>query len=52
MTQTAERPARYEDLLVLPEYLVGEILNGVFYTQLYPAAALRGGDPVHGKPRR
>lgn len=38
MTQTAERLARYEDLLALPEHLVGEILNGVLYAQPRPAA--------------
>ena len=37
MSQPAERLARYEDLLDLPENLVGEILGGELYTHPRPA---------------
>ena len=39
MNQPARRLATYEDLLDLPEYLIGEILNGELHTQ--PRLALR-----------
>lgn len=37
MTRPAERLASYEDLLALPENLVGEILDGTLYTHPRPA---------------
>lgn len=37
MTRPAERLASYEDLLALPENLVGEILSGTLYTHPRPA---------------
>lgn len=42
MNQPARRLATYEDLLDLPEYLIGEILNGELHTQprLAPRHAL------------
>jgi hypothetical protein len=33
----ASRPATYDDLLALPENVVGEIIAGVLYTQPRPA---------------
>ncbi|WP_213381317.1 Uma2 family endonuclease [Allochromatium tepidum] len=38
MSQAALEPACYDDILDLPEHLVGEILNGTLYTQPRPAA--------------
>lgn len=52
MNQPARRLATYEDLLDLPEYLIGEILNGELHTQprLAPrhalAASVIGGELV------
>jgi hypothetical protein len=37
VTRPAERLASYEDLLALPENLVGEILSGTLYTHPRPA---------------
>ncbi|BCX89025.1 hypothetical protein MIN45_P1395 [Methylomarinovum tepidoasis] len=37
MGQTAKRHATYEDILNLPENLVGEIIGGALYTQPRPA---------------
>ena len=37
MNQPARRSATYEDLRDLPEYLIGEILNGELHTQPRPA---------------
>ncbi|MEA3278788.1 MAG: Uma2 family endonuclease [Pseudomonadota bacterium] len=37
MTEPANRPARYEDILALPENLVGEILFGELHTHPRPA---------------
>lgn len=37
MNQPARRSATYEDLCDLPEYLIGEILNGELHTQPRPA---------------
>jgi Uma2 family endonuclease len=37
MSEPAARPARYEDLLALPENVIGEIIAGVLYTQPRPA---------------
>ncbi len=37
MPETAKREARYEDLLKLPEHLVGEILDGELHTHPRPA---------------
>ncbi|MGB5735345.1 MAG: Uma2 family endonuclease [Thiohalocapsa sp.] len=37
MPHPAERLATYEDLLALPEHLVGEIMRGALYTQPRPA---------------
>jgi len=37
MSRPSPRPARYEDLLALPEHLVGEILAGELYTHPRPA---------------
>lgn len=57
MSETAERKATYEDLLALPEHVVGEILGGVLHTHPRPAprhahaySALGGSlwDPFHG----
>lgn len=41
MNQPARRSATYEDLRDLPEYLVGEILNGELHTQPRPAPRWR-----------
>ncbi len=37
MAETAKRRATYEDILALPEHLVGEIIDGELYTQPRPA---------------
>ncbi len=37
MSQTATCPARYDDLLALPEHLVGEIIGGELHTHPRPA---------------
>ena len=37
MPQTAQRLATYQDILDLPDHLVGEIINGELYTQPRPA---------------
>lgn len=37
LTEPANRPARYEDILALPENLVGEILFGELHTHPRPA---------------
>ncbi len=37
MSQTAQRPARYEDLFDLPEHVVGEILKGELHVSPRPA---------------
>ena len=37
MAETAKRRATYEDILALPEHLVGEIIGGELYTQPRPA---------------
>ena len=37
MPQSASRPARYDDLLALPEHLVGEIIGGELHTHPRPA---------------
>lgn len=37
MSLPAPRPARYEDLLALPENVIGEIIAGALYTQPRPA---------------
>lgn len=37
MTQPARKPARYEDVLALPENQVGEIVAGVLYASPRPA---------------
>jgi Uma2 family endonuclease len=37
MAQAAERSATYEDLLSLPQHLVGEILHGALHTHPRPA---------------
>jgi len=37
MAQTAKRQAIYEDILRLPEHLVGEILHGQLHTHPRPA---------------
>ena len=42
MSHAAPRRARYEDLLALPEHLVGEILAGELYTHPRPA-------PLHAR---
>jgi Uma2 family endonuclease len=38
MPATARRPAKYEDLLAVPEHLVAEILNGELVTSPRPAS--------------
>ncbi len=57
MSETAERKATYEDLLALPEHVVGEILDGELHTHPRPAPrhahayAVLGhslGAPFHG----
>ena len=37
MTQPARRPATYEDILALPEHLVGEIVDGELVVSPRPA---------------
>jgi hypothetical protein len=37
VTEPAERKASYEDILTLPELLVGEILYGQLYTHPRPS---------------
>ena len=37
MSQPAQRPATYQDLLVLPPHLVGEIIGGRLITHPRPA---------------
>ena len=53
MGEPAKRRATYEDLLAIPEHLVGEILDGVLVTQPRPAsrhtlAASSLGGELHG----
>lgn len=38
MSRPAERVATYEDLLDLPDHVIGEILHGQLITQSRPAA--------------
>ena len=38
MGDPAKRRATYDDLLALPEHVIGEIIDGVLYTQSRPAA--------------
>jgi len=37
MSETLHQKATYEDILALPEQLVGEIVDGVLYTHPRPA---------------
>lgn len=39
MTQPARRPAKYEDILALPEHLVGEIVDGELSVSPRPAVS-------------